>query len=470
MSVGSSGSASASGAQHTGTSRNPSSQENTSSSQASGGRHGRSERNSQGGRKPVTCYGCGESGHIRPNCPNRVRRVKPQGGSAVIMIDGCLAGFVAKDLRIDTGADRTVVRKDFIPETAYTGNSIHLDSWRGSQPSQHKLARIDIKVGSAEAFCEVAVADKLDCPALLGADLGGEITVKLMKHVISQSTQEPLAPVEAVTSQTHPIVIEGSGQNEVLDSAPVRVTRAQEKREQSRVEADELASAQSECRPRDLTEVLDFPESYFEDDPVTTPVAELCTWPVVERVDIPLPTVVSNDSDKGRLVFEQQADKSLEQLLNLAKKGEKGYGLEDKVLVHYFSDSLGDCNQWVVVPSCRRQQILKIAHSNLSAGHFGVKKTFAKISRHFLWPRMWADVKASVWSCAGCQREARNDNSKAPLQPLPCVAEPFEKVAFDLVGPLPRSSSGHRYILTMMCLYTKYPEAIPLRRVDNETV
>ena len=51
-----------------------------------------------------------------------------------------------------------------------------------------------------------------------------------------------------------------------------------------------------------------------------------------------------------------------------------------------------------------------------------------------------------------------------------CVSEPFEKVAFDLVDPLPKSSSGHRFVLTMMCLYTKYHEAIPLRRVDNEMV
>ena len=79
------------------------------------------------------------------------------------------------------------------------------------------------------------------------------------------------------------------------------------------------------------------------------------------------------------------------------------------------------------------------------------------------------DVKTFVRSCASCQRAARNDNARAPLQPLPCVSEPFEKVAFDLVGPLPRTKGGNRYILTMMCLYTKYPEAIPLRRMD-ETV
>ena len=50
------------------------------------------------------------------------------------------------------------------------------------------------------------------------------------------------------------------------------------------------------------------------------------------------------------------------------------------------------------------------------------------------------------------------------------MGEPFSKVAFDLVGPLPKSTSGYRYILTMMCLFSKYPEAIPLKRVDNESV
>ena len=29
----------------------------------------------------------------------------------------------------------------------------------------------------------------------------------------------------------------------------------------------------------ELSDVLDFPESYFEDDPVVTPVEELCTLP-----------------------------------------------------------------------------------------------------------------------------------------------------------------------------------------------
>ena len=187
----------------------------------------------------------------------------------------------------------------------------------------------------------------------------------------------------------------------------------------------------------------------------------------MERVDIPLPHIATSKADKDRLVAEQHSDQSLQHALELAKRGEKGYGFDDQVLVDYTDDALEDVNQRIVVPGTRRQQVLKLAHCNVNAGHFGFKKTFARISSYFLWPRMWGDIKQFV---RGCQKAVRNSHSRAPLQPLPCVGEPFEKVAFDLVGPLPRSSSGNKYILTMMCLYTKYPEVISLRRVDNHTV
>ena len=187
-------------------------------------------------------------------------------------------------------------------------------------------------------------------------------------------------------------------------------------------------------------------------------------------VQVPLPSVDGEGPDREELIAEQQADATLRNVVELAQRKEKGYAFDQGILVHYSKDSLGDSCQWVVVPSSRRNNVLELAHSNPMAGHFGYKKTYARISQHFLWPRVWLDVKSFVRSCGGCQRAARNTNARAPLQPLLCVSEPFEKVTFDLVGPLPRTSSGNRYILTMMCLFTKYPEAIPLKRVDNETV
>ena len=52
----------------------------------------------------------------------------------------------------------------------------------------------------------------------------------------------------------------------------------------------------------------------------------------------------------------------------------------------------------------------------------------------------------------------------------PVISVPYQRLACDLVGPLNRTKSGFRYILTVMCLGTRYPYAIPLKKVDAITV
>ena len=74
-----------------GNTRNSNPQTHTSGRQAGGGRN-RSDRQDQGGRRPITCYSCGEQGHIKPNCPNRVRRVRSPGHSSVMLVEGSMAG------------------------------------------------------------------------------------------------------------------------------------------------------------------------------------------------------------------------------------------------------------------------------------------------------------------------------------------------------------------------------------------
>ena len=173
--------------------------------QTSGRKGTRVEKQS---RKSVTCYGCGEVGHIRPNCPNKVRRVIPQKSENATSVDGCLAGVEVKGLRVDTGADRTVVHQDFIPKVAYTGKSVVLDSWRGAQTSTHRVAKISIKVGLVEEVTEVAVVDTLDCPALLGSDLSNSLKIELMTRLMTQLKEDQA--VESGKVQK-PSVVSGKG-------------------------------------------------------------------------------------------------------------------------------------------------------------------------------------------------------------------------------------------------------------------
>ena len=50
------------------------------------------------------------------------------------------------------------------------------------------------------------------------------------------------------------------------------------------------------------------------------------------------------------------------------------------------------------------------------------------------------------------------------------MGKPFERVAMDIVGPLPKTKSGHRYILVLVDYATRYPEAIPLKTVTAEVI
>ena len=432
---------------------------------AAGSANGSSGSNQSEKKKPIICYSCKEPGHIKPNCPNRQRRLSPcdesddeNESAEPNWVDGWVGDHKIKGMRYDSGCDRTVVDKKYVPIEAYLGKQVTLKGWRGKQTSNHELARVTIKVGKVvHKQKKVAVASDMEYPALLGADMSRAIRCEIMRSVMEEWAGESVD--ESNES-------EGETPKDAKECEGVRITRAQARKEREEDEADMVASEQSECSPTPLEDIFDFAEELFEDDPIATPVAELSAWPGMVTEDTQIPLM----SDKSNLVQEQAADVTLKPLHELAAALEKGYRYEDGILLQGEEDELGDLTSRVVVPIGRRQALIDMAHSGLVSGHFEVKKTYAKLSCHFIWPRMYVEVKAFVRTCAGCQRAARNTNARAPLQPLPCIGEPFKLVAFDLVGPIPKSVSGYRYILTMMDMFSKYPKAIALKRVDNESV
>ena len=48
-------------------------------------------------------------------------------------------------------------------------------------------------------------------------------------------------------------------------------------------------------------------------------------------------------------------------------------------------------------------------------------------------------------------------------KPITIKERPFERVIMDYIGPLPKTKSGNRYLWTMMCASSTFPEAIPLQ-------
>lgn len=91
---------------------------------------------------------------------------------------------------------------------------------------------------------------------------------------------------------------------------------------------------------------------------------------------------------------------------------------------------------------------------------------------YFFWPGLKADVTRFCWSCHVCQLCGKPNQTipPAPLRPIPVLGEPFEHLILDCVGPLPKTKSGQQYLLTLMCVATCYPEALPLRSLKARGV
>lgn len=76
----------------------------------------------------------------------------------------------------------------------------------------------------------------------------------------------------------------------------------------------------------------------------------------------------------------------------------------------------------------------------------------------------------TVKTCDICQKTAKRTNQKVPMVTTPIINEPFTKITMDIVGPLNRTKSGKKYILTIIDHSTHYPDAFALKEIDAKSV
>ena len=100
----------------------------------------------------------------------------------------------------------------------------------------------------------------------------------------------------------------------------------------------------------------------------------------------------------------------------------------------------------------------------------GARRVTALLRQRFAWPGMGQDVIRHCRSCLTCQQCAKAPARKVPMQEREVLSEPFESVAVDIVGPLPKGKGGCRFLLTAVCMASRWPEAIPLRSITARAV
>ncbi|KAJ8936960.1 hypothetical protein NQ318_015622 [Aromia moschata] len=97
----------------------------------------------------------------------------------------------------------------------------------------------------------------------------------------------------------------------------------------------------------------------------------------------------------------------------------------------------------LVLPKARIHQVLEELHSSPSGGHFGVTRTLARVRDRFYWVNCRRDVEEWCKRCDLCSaKKGPNTRSRGKMVQYLSGA-PFERVAVDILGPLPHESTTY---------------------------
>lgn len=406
-----------------------------------------------GGKQNEThsCSYCKQKGHTIANCPDpkckkalsSSRSNNPDNAKPVVAYslpdspkdvfqDFKFKGTVALSnhspryeitILRDTAAAQSVIYKKSLPgiDRNYTGEKVILKDF-SAHPVLH-LAKIHLQTELVSGIVQVGVRES-ELPVqgvqfLLGNDLAGKLIVPNLT-VVDRPLEE--SPTKDLDSHEHLFPL-------------CAVTRSQRKKRRT-------------------------------EPPPTSPLENL-----------PSPLLSKSD-----LIQAQQSDPSLSPFFRNAADRDQTqkvpcFYIHEGILMRVYRPSnISSSETWsethqIVVPQSLRQAILELAHDGV-AGHLGINKTYRRTLAHYYWPGIKADVTTYVKSCHTCQLAGKPNQviPPAPLNPIPIVSEPFERVIIDTVGPLPKTRRGNQYLLTIMCASTRYPEAYPLKRIDAKTI
>src|SRR6185295_8679959 len=112
--------------------------------------------------------------------------------------------------------------------------------------------------------------------------------------------------------------------------------------------------------------------------------------------------------------------------------------------------------------------ILRSLHQDPHNGHAGVNATYSRAAEHYYWNNMYQDIRQFIQACDLCQRRGRVPLNRRS-QAIP-VADAFDRIGLDFVGPLPTTKKGNRYILVCTEYLTKWPEARAVPTVTAQDV
>ncbi|KAJ8893040.1 hypothetical protein PR048_005621 [Dryococelus australis] len=156
---------------------------------------------------------------------------------------------------------------------------------------------------------------------------------------------------------------------------------------------------------------------------------------------------------------EQERDPVLAAVKHKVESGEEiSYFIDPDGLYKFSEESTTDM---LVVPVPRKNKFLIIYRSLPFGGHQGVKHTYKLIKC------MYRDVTEFCANSESCEFHKRALNNKPKF--LEVIAT-FQRISINILGPLPTTNKGNKYILNFQDAFSKHPKAICLLHPKAETI
>lgn len=141
---------------------------------------------------------------------------------------------------------------------------------------------------------------------------------------------------------------------------------------------------------------------------------------------------------------------------------------EGRLYKHIRSDfgHRNNATEWkLVIPKHRRKDVMKSCHDDPLAAHLGIFKTINRVCDLYYWPGMRKDIKTYVRKCKICAAQKVSNQARPGFMGQEKrVSFPWQIIACDIIGPLPRSSKGFAYLLVITDWFTKFTILRPLRQ------
>ena len=114
-----------------------------------------------------------------------------------------------------------------------------------------------------------------------------------------------------------------------------------------------------------------------------------------------------------------------------------------------------------LLPKEHRDTVVNLLHH---ADHPGAKETIKRVAQDYYWPGLRKDIKNFVKTCHPCQLAKQSRTVNPGVGEFQVPDERFSVVHLDIVGPLPKSHDGYRYLLTCFDRTSRWLEAYPLQQ------